>query len=370
MSTDGTTIGILGGGQLGQMLVLAGYPLGLRASCFDHTADVPAAIVGDVTAGDVKDAGALRRWASNFDVITYEFENFAPELVADLSEVRPTFPRVNALAIGQDRWTEKRAFDECEIPVSPFRTATTIDEVADALEDLGAPVVAKTRRGGYDGKGQAVLRTTDDLPSAAALLETHELIVEQWVSFEAEVSAIGVRGRNGDVAVYPLIENEHRQGILHSSRAPARFSGDITRQATEHLRALMTKLDYIGVLAVEFFVVNGRLFANEMAPRVHNSGHWTIEGAETSQFENHMRAVANMPIGSTAPRGISAMINIVGRAPRSRDILAIPGAHLHLYGKSERPGRKLGHVTITADDQSTLEDRYRQADEAIHNQLS
>lgn len=362
-------IGILGGGQLGQMMVLAGYPIGVRGTCFDSSLDVPAGMVGPVVPGELSDSQKLRRWASLVDVITYEFENFPAELVGDLSELKPVHPSPTALAAAQDRLAEKRLFNDLSIPVTPFRSVDSPAELTAALGELEMPVLVKTRTGGYDGKGQVVVRTPEDVPAALQLVASQPCIAEQWVPFDFEVSVIGVRGMDGSVTTYPITKNEHRHGILHKSTAPAAVDKEVRLLAQQYVWALLDRLDYVGVLTLELFVVGGRLLANEMAPRVHNSGHWTIEGAETSQFENHVRAICGLPLGSTRTRGPVAMINLVGAIPRREEVLAVQGAHLHLYGKDPRPGRKLGHITVTAGTEDDLTRAVKQVEDVVDNQL-
>lgn len=360
----------MGGGQLGQMLMLAGYPLGIESSCFDQSPGVPAGKVGTVVAAELTDSDTLHEWAKTADVLTYEFENFPVELLADLAAIRPLRPGVNALAAAQDRWAEKRLLNDLEIPVPPFRTVSDEAQLRAALSELKWPLVAKTRTGGYDGKGQAVIRTDGDITGALELISNAgDVIVEEYVDFTNELSVIGVRSKDGEVVVYPVVENEHRKGILHSSRVPAEASSEVAAEAARYMQILLKKLQYVGVLTLELFNTPARLLANEMAPRVHNSGHWTIEGAATSQFENHMRAITGLPLGSTELRGPTVMVNLVGRLPRSGDVLAIPGAHLHLYGKTTRPGRKVGHVTVTAGDEYTLQARLEQLDSVVQNEL-
>ena len=362
-------VGVLGGGQLGQMLTVAGYPLGIKTSCFDSTIDVPAGLVGTVIPGDIADSAKVRRWASHVDVITYEFENFPAELVADLAEIKPVCPGPGALAAAQDRWHEKRLFNELDIPVTPFRAIDSERDLAQALDELGSPVLVKTRVGGYDGKGQLKVQQGDDLSAFRQLLAENELIAEQIVPFSAEVSAIGVRDASGDFACYPIVENSHRKGILHATVAPAGLGPQLRAEGEGYVRTLVDHLNYVGVLTLEMFVVNNRLLANEFAPRVHNSGHWTIEGADTSQFENHLRAITGLPLGSTALRSPTAMVNIVGALPDLGPILSMPGAHLHLYGKTARVGRKLGHVTVTARDDAEMKLRLKQIQKLLANQL-
>lgn len=345
-------MGVLGGGQLGRMLALAGLPLGVRFRFLDPSPDSPAGQVAEQVVGDYRDEAALTRFCSGLDAATWEFENVPVDAAERVARVAPLYPPACALKTGQDRLAEKELFKGLGLDVHPYVAVDSGEELQGAVTQLGLPVVLKTRRGGYDGKGQAVLRDGADEARVRAAwkgLGGVPLLVEKFVEFEREVSVLGVRGRGGEVRVYPLVENVHASGILHTSRAPAPNVGATAQALAErHIAAVMEALGYVGVLAIEFFKVGGRLLANEMAPRVHNSGHWTIEGADTSQFENHVRAVAGLPPGSTAARGHSVMVNLVGGLPRAQDVLAVPGAHLHLYGKQPRTGRKVGHVTINA----------------------
>jgi 5-(carboxyamino)imidazole ribonucleotide synthase len=350
-------VGVLGGGQLGRMLALAGYPLGFQFRCLDPNPEAPLGHLADLTVGSYDDAATLENFARGLDLATYEFEN-VPVAAAEFLAARvPLFPPAQALRVAQDRLAEKTRFRELGMEVPPFATVDLEAELLRALRDIGMPAVLKTRRMGYDGKGQAVVRTTVDAAAAWSAMGGVPLLLEAFVDFARELSILAVRSRTGDVAFYPLVQNEHRGGILRTSRAPAPDAVALQPKAESYARKLLESLDYVGVLAIEFFEKDGDLLANEMAPRVHNSGHWTIEGAETSQFENHVRAVAGLPLGSTAAIGHAAMVNILGRLPATPAVLAIPGAHLHLYGKSPAPLRKLGHITITAHDATELEER-------------
>ncbi|MSR28467.1 MAG: 5-(carboxyamino)imidazole ribonucleotide synthase [Phycisphaerales bacterium] len=359
-------IGVIGGGQLGRMLGLAGIPLGLHFRFLEPSAACPAAACGEVIPTAYDDPDGLERFVQGLSVATYEFESVPASSAQWLASRIPLEPSPRALEIAQDRIAEKTAFRALGIPVARFAAVGTVAEVTDAAKSIGAPCVLKTRRLGYDGKGQRVIRggSSGDLaPQIAAAWE--ELgrvpcILEELVEFTAEVSMIAVRGRGAghtrSSAYYALTENVHRDGILWRSTAPAPCdpSGELDRMARAHVSALMESLDYHGVIGVEFFVTRAGLLANEMAPRVHNSGHWTIDGALTSQFENHLRAISGLPLGPTAARGACAMINLVGRTPLPSEILGVPGARLHLYGKPPRKGRKVGHVTLCAEDQAQL----------------
>lgn len=349
-------IGIVGGGQLGRMLALAGIPLGLRFRFLDIAPEAPAGRVGDLVVGAFEDPIAIDRFADGLDLVTYEFENVPASCVRRLAERVPVYPPVEALEVGQDRAREKALFTRLGLGVPEYRIASTRNAFDDAVRTLGTPLVIKTCRLGYDGKGQAVVRTPADAPGAWEALcgrGATDLIIERLVAFEGEVSMLACRGRDGTVACYPLVENVHRGGILRSSRVPSRWEG-LHAEGARAAGLVLEALGYVGVLTIEFFVAGGRLLVNEMAPRVHNSGHWTIEGAATSQFENHLRAILGLPLGDCSPRGASVMVNMLGDAPTLADVLRVPGAHAHLYDKQPRPGRKIGHVTVTGIDMDAL----------------
>ncbi len=330
------------------MLGFAGQNLDLEFVFLDPSPDPPAAIIGPVLRRPFDSAEGLRQLANEADVVTYEFENVPVDAIKGISADTLVYPPSDALRTAQDRLSEKRLFESLQIPVPPYRAIESAQDLRDAAKDIGLPLVLKTRRLGYDGKGQAVIQEGADLAAAVAALGGSDLIAEQWVPFDREVSVIGVRNVRGDVAVYPLIENQHCGGILKLSKAPAELN-DLAGLASQYLRQMLSHLDYVGVLTIEFFVVGDTLLANEYAPRVHNSGHWTIEGARTSQFENHLRAILNLPLGDVSPIGYAAMLNLIGSIP-SKDVkLDSDSAWLHDYGKEPRPGRKLGHITIVAD---------------------
>jgi 5-(carboxyamino)imidazole ribonucleotide synthase len=355
-------VGVLGGGQLGQMLALAGLPLGLRFRFLDPSPDACAIAVGELQVGSYDDEAALARFAAGLDVVTYEFENVPVAAAAWLARRVPVFPPPAALEASQDRLTEKSLFRSLGVPTVPFEPVDKRADLTAALGRLGLPAVLKTRRFGYDGKGQAVIRTPADADAAWADLGGTPLILEGWAPFSRELSILAARARDGTVRCYPLVENWHAGGILRLSLAPATDGpgepiGPMQTEAETYARAILDHLGYVGVLAVELFVVNGKLLANEMAPRVHNSGHWTIEGAETSQFEQQIRAVVGLPLGSTAPTGFSGMVNLIGDAPPLDALLNVDGAHVHLYGKAPRPGRKIGHVTVVGETSATRDRR-------------
>jgi 5-(carboxyamino)imidazole ribonucleotide synthase len=350
-------IGILGGGQLGRMLALAGYPLGHRFVFLDPAPEALAGL-GDHLVAPPDDERALAQLAARVDVVTYEFENVPVSAVRTLAARVPVFPPPGALEVSQDRLAEKTLFARLGIPTAPFAAVDSPEALERALAAIGLPAVLKTRRLGYDGKGQAVLGSREEAGKAWSMLGGAPCIVEGFVRFTRELSVLAVRGRDGAATCYPLVENHHEGGILRRSLAPAPgVVPALAEQAERFARTILADLRYVGVLALELFEVEGRLLANEMAPRVHNSGHWTIEGAEASQFENHLRAVTGAPLGSTAARGHAAMLNLIGSWPEPSTVLGVPGAHLHLYGKAPRPGRKTGHVTVRCDDPVTLLER-------------
>jgi 5-(carboxyamino)imidazole ribonucleotide synthase len=353
------SIGILGGGQLGYMLALAGYPLGLRFRFLDPSPEAPVGRIAPRVTGDFSDRGTLEKFAHGLEVVTYEFENVPVDAVHFLAKKVSVFPPPGALEAAQDRLREKQLFEKLGIPTTEFASVTAASDLDAALKKVGLPAVLKTRRMGYDGKGQWTLKTQEDVRIAKEGLPRLPFIAERFVPFTREISVLAVRGKAGETAFYPLVENHHRKGILRLSLAPApSVSPQIQRAAEEAARMVLESLNYVGVLAIEFFEHDGQLLANEMAPRVHNSGHWTIEGAVTSQFENHLRAINGFPLGSTTAIGSSAMINLIGEVPQPAKVLAIPSAHLHLYGKEPREGRKLGHVTLRAPSFDQLTNRF------------
>jgi 5-(carboxyamino)imidazole ribonucleotide synthase len=348
-------IGILGAGQLGRMLALAGYPLDFDFVFLDPAVEACAAPLGQHIHAPYDDERALAEFCVAVDLATYEFENVPAHTAEFVSGRIPLLPAPVALAVGQDRLAEKQLFDSLGVPVPRYMPVAARAALDIAAKNVGLPAVLKTRRLGYDGKGQAVLRSMDDLDGAWAKLGSQPLILEAFVPFERELSCLAVRGKKGELAFYPVVENVHRDGILRT--AMPRPNDPLQASAEAHARKVMEQLGYVGVLAFEFFVAGGRLLGNEIAPRVHNSGHWTIEGAECSQFENHLRAIAGLPLGSTAMRGFSSMVNFIGSAPEHAALAAIPGVHIHHYGKTPKPQRKVGHATVTAESKELLQER-------------
>jgi 5-(carboxyamino)imidazole ribonucleotide synthase len=336
-------IGIIGAGQLGQMLGFAARDLGVECRFLDPSISPPARVCGEVIQRPFDDVQALAELSAGCDVITYEFENVPVAALQSLDGKIPVYPPIAALSHAQDRLDEKRLFQRLGIPLPAYRPVDTFADMVAAADALDLPMVIKTRRLGYDGKGQYLVRLASDIEAAWNALGVQPLIAEQWVPFDYEVSSIGVRNVDGEFRIYALSHNVHEDGILRTSRSPV-DAPLLTEQATGYIHLMLEHLDYVGVLALEMFVKGDQLLANEFAPRVHNSGHWTIEGAETSQFENHLRAIMNLPLGSTASRGHAGMINLLGNIPESARMLE--QGQLHDYGKTPRPGRKLGHITV------------------------
>ncbi len=354
-------LGILGGGQLARMLALAAAPLGVNALVVDSSAEACAGQVAPLVVADWTDYAALEAFAARVDVVTFDFENVPAETAHWLAERVQVSPAPQALAVAQDRLAEKTLFRECGLQTPEFMAVDTREGLDQALAVIGAPAILKTRRLGYDGKGQFRLKEVADADAAwdalGAQAAAHGLILEAFVPFERELSVIAVRGRDGDFRSWPLTRNWHVDGVLSMSLAPAPDLGQLQQRATALARTLAERLGYVGVFALELFVRDGELLGNEMAPRVHNSGHWTIEGAHTSQFENHVRAVLGLPLGDTGARGHSAMFNWIGDLPDAAPVLSAVDAHWHDYGKQARSGRKVGHATVCAPDTAVMVER-------------
>lgn len=346
-------VGVIGGGQLGRMLALAGTPLGMEFSFLDPAPDACAAPVGNHLCAAYDAKAELEQLAKSMDVVTFEFENVPSEAVAYLAQHVPVFPNAESLRVARDRLNEKTMFRELDIPVTGFANIESQQQLDEAVAQLGLPAILKTRTLGYDGKGQKVLRTAEDVAGAHAELGAVPCLLEAFVAFSGEVSVIAVRGRSGEIACYPLTHNTHQDGILVLSVASDQHPQQAL--AEDYARRVLEKLDYVGALGFEFFEVEGGLMANEIAPRVHNSGHWTTEGAECSQFENHLRAIAGLPLGSTARVGHSAMLNCIGRMPSNQQVMPLADTHVHNYGKAEKPGRKVGHINLRSQNAEQLQ---------------
>lgn len=367
-----TTVGILGGGQLARMMALAGAPLGLRFLVMDNVSDACAGQFAPMVVGDYTDEAALAEFAAQVDVATFDFENVPAASAEWLSARVPVFPNPRALGISQDRLAEKTLFRELGIPVPAFADVPDRAALDAAVAQLGAPCILKTRRLGYDGKGQFRIKKLDDVDAAWEALGAQAskvgLILEAFVPFQRELSVVAVRGRDGEFRSWPLTENWHVDGVLSASLAPARVDHAMAARAIAHAKALAEAMDYVGVFALELFCRDGELLANEIAPRVHNSGHWTIEGSETSQFQNHLRAVLGLPLGDTRMVGHAAMLNWIGAMPDAAQVLREAGGHWHDYGKSARAGRKVGHATLRADSREALAASLKRVGDALQRQ--
>ena len=354
------TVGILGGGQLARMMALSAAPLGLRFLVLDTAADACAAQFAPMVVGDYTDESALAEFASKIDVATFDFENVPAESAQWLAGRVPVFPSPRALAVAQDRLAEKTLFRELGIPVPDFADIDSRAALDAAVVTLGTPCILKTRRLGYDGKGQFRIKSPADVDAAwdalGAQAATVGLILEGFVAFQRELSVVAVRGQDGEFRAWPLTENWHVDGVLSASLAPACVDDAMNAVALSHARKIADALDYVGVFALELFCRDGELLANELAPRVHNSGHWTIEGSETSQFQNHLRAVLGLPLGDTRMLGVACMLNWIGAMPDAAPVLREASGHWHDYGKQPRTGRKVGHATLRAESVVELAD--------------
>lgn len=351
-------IGILGGGQLARMIALSGYPLGQKYIILDPSAEAGAVPLGKHLHGNYDDPSLLQALAEQADIVTYEFENVPADTAHYLSEHTQVYPAANALAVAQDRLMEKQFFRKLGIETAPFAAVDSLQDLKHALAEIGYPAIIKSRRFGYDGKGQVVIKTEAEVEQAWQSMQNVPSILEGFVNFDREVSIIAARSTHGEIAFYPLSENEHRGGILRIAEAK---SDDPLQDAAEQaVTGLLNELGYVGVVALELFDVQGKLVANEFAPRVHNSGHWTIEGCYTSQFENHVRAILGLPLGHTNTRGFAGMVNFIGGLPNPEQVLNIEYAHLHLYDKSARKGRKVAHATVCCSDEVTFANSLQQ----------
>lgn len=348
---DTPRVGIIGAGQLGRMMALAGYPLGIECRFLDTYADAPGGQIAPIRVAALDDRQELAALARDVDVLTFDIENVSVAALETLEAIVPVHPAPAIVARAQDRLTEKQLFASLNIPTAPYVAIDGPEDLARAGAELGWPIVLKARRLGYDGRGQRVANSPDELMAAFEAL-SGAAIAEAWIGFAREVSLIGVRGADSGSRFYALSENRHRDGMLESSIAPV-VDDALERQAREWMAAMLEQHDYCGVLTIEFFVTEAGLIANEIAPRVHNSGHWTIEAAETSQFENHLRAILGLPLGDTRTRSAVVMRNLIGCMPSKDELLKIDGLHLHDYGKTPRPRRKIGHCTLLAPDRES-----------------
>jgi 5-(carboxyamino)imidazole ribonucleotide synthase len=343
-------VGILGGGQLARMLSLAGAPLGIKTLCYTPEKVSCASDVTDVFNGEYDDWDALQLFASKVDVITYETENIPSRALYFLEKQKAVYPSIAALEATQDRLHEKKLLQNLSIQCTPYFEMSDFNEKNVLLETLDYPFILKTRRMGYDGKGQCRIANSVDLINSQKKFDPNSVIIEPMIHFERELSIICVRDYEGKINYYPLIENVHEQGILRISKAPFVAPG-LEKKARECAKKILTYFNYIGVLTIEFFQVGQNLLVNEIAPRVHNSGHWTIEGAQTSQFENHLRAICGFALGSTSVLNEATLFNFIGNQPDLNTCLKIKGAYYHTYGKEASPNRKLGHLTFVGDKQ-------------------
>ncbi len=348
-------IGVIGSGQLGRMLALAGTPLDVEFVFYDEARVSPSCNLGKCIFPS--EQGSFEQFADSVDVITYESENTNLELVRKLNQIKPVYPGEASLSKSQHRLTEKNTFRDLGLNTANFLRVASKEDLLDAAKQLGLPIVLKTTTMGYDGKGQAVVKTEDDINGAWELLGAHELIAESFVNFSRELSVIAVRDIKGNTKVYPISENDHEAGILRISRVPAKaLSPEKQKQAQDYITTMLNHLEHVGVLTLELFDCDNGLVVNEMAPRVHNSGHWSMEGSHCGQFENHVRAISGMPLGDTSPKQESAaMINIIGKTGDRDSVLSTPNAHLHLYGKEERLNRKLGHINLLGNSHAEVE---------------
>ena len=365
-------IGVLGGGQLGRMMALAGYPLDLAFSFYDSNPTCPSAELGQRHGDAENSIESLDAFIDSADVFTYEFENIPVSWVERIAAKKPVYPSVKSLSVSQNRLNEKKLFADLKIPSARFAEIRSEADLHGAAKTLGLPLIIKTVTMGYDGKGQFLLHSEDQIPQAwSALGAQTPLMAEEFMHFKRELSIIAVRSRDGKTACYPLTENVHHRGILSHSIAPAPFvENDIQLTAERYISTILHELDHVGAITLEMFETHNGIFANETAPRVHNSGHWTIEGARCSQFENHVRAVAGLPLGDTTCDRPTAMLNIISLHPKTEDILQIKDVHLHLYGKDEREGRKLGHITLTANNHHELAAGITQVADLLPNPMA
>lgn len=353
------TIGILGGGQLARMMALAGYPLGFKFVFFDPNKNACAGQVGPLTVAGYDNQVAVEEFCQQVDFVTLDFENVPVETVRQIAKKKPVFPSPDVLAIAQDRLLEKEFCHSIAVPTADFEPINSVSELKFAARKYDFSAILKTRRMGYDGKGQFMIQSEQDINQIPGDVFNNDLILEKRVAFEREVSVIVARTQSGDMKTWPLCENKHKDGILTTTMVPAK-PHDLDKKAFEYAVKMAESLNYVGVMVVEFFQTKDSVMVNEFAPRVHNSGHWTIEGAHTSQFENHLRAGLDLPLGDTGMQGMAAMLNWIGAFPDKIHHITDTGLHWHVYGKKAKPGRKIGHATLTAPDPQQLHDKILQ----------
>ena len=349
-------IGVLGAGQLGRMLALSAYPLGHKMRFLALSEEDPSSLLGKTFIHN-NNPEVIKKFSEESDVVTYESENTELKIVNEITSTTEVYPGEMSLRLTQHRGLEKKLLNKLNIPCAPFELVNNVSELTQAVTKIGLPAILKTTKDGYDGKGQFLLRSESQINDAWEAMSGAESILEGFINFKRELSLIAVRGANGDLKYYPLVENSHHEGILRLTVAPAQeVSDSLQKKAENYMQALITEINHVGVLTLELFDSDDDLIVNEIAPRVHNSGHWTIEGAQTSQFENHIRAITNSPLGETSVKNrFNAMINIIGKLGPTKKVLETSNAHLHLYDKKERENRKLGHITITSDSYQDLQ---------------
>lgn len=367
MSFTQKNIGILGAGQLGRMLAQAGYSLGQKFGFYANNPQEPSVNLGQAFYSS--DSNSIKEFAKFSQVITYESENTDVEQVKELNKTAPVYPGEKSLYLSQNRGREKSLFAKLDIACAPNQLVNSLEELEAAIETIQTPAVLKTTTEGYDGKGQFVLTSPNQAAEAWEAIGKREAILEGFIKFNRELSIIAVRNPQGEKVFYPLVENSHRDGILRVTQAPAQnLKSEIQQEAESYMNKLLDELEHVGVLTLELFETETGLIANEVAPRVHNSGHWTMEGAQTSQFENHIRAICGLPLGATAPKqSFAAMVNIIGDHGDLNKILEMPNTHLHIYDKGERPARKLGHINTLANSQEELGKQLKELSYWINN---
>ena len=343
-------IGVLGAGQLGRMLALSAYPLGHQMRFLALSEEDPSSLLGKTFIHN-NNPEMVSNFADSSDIVTYESENTDVTIVNEISKNTKVYPSDKSLYISQHRGREKALLDTLKIPCAPYQMVNSLDDLKSAIKNIGIPSILKTATDGYDGKGQFLIKSESQIDEAWEKMSGVDAILEGFINFKRELSLIAVRGIDGSVEYYPLVENSHHKGVLRLTLAPAQnISVSLQNKAEEYMSSLLKEIKHIGVLTIELFESDDGLLVNEIAPRVHNSGHWTIEGAQTSQFENHIRAITESPLGQTTMTSkFSAMINIIGVHGPIQKVLETKNAHLHLYNKAERPGRKLGHITLTSN---------------------